>query len=41
VDLQALFGEPPDPALLLADGLHPSLEGQKAILRAVVAKLVE
>jgi lysophospholipase L1-like esterase len=40
VDLQAVFGLPPDKSCLLDDGLHPSLEGQKAILRAVVDKLV-
>jgi lysophospholipase L1-like esterase len=38
VDLQAAFS-PIDPALLLEDGLHPSLEGQKAILRALVYQL--
>jgi acyl-CoA thioesterase-1 len=38
VDLQAAFN-PLDPAWLLADGLHPSLEGQKVILRALVKKL--
>ncbi len=41
VDLQAVFGAPPDPGLLLEDGLHPSIEGQKAILRALVEKLIE
>lgn len=39
VDLQAVFGMPPRPGYLLEDGLHPSLEGQKAILRALVEKL--
>jgi lysophospholipase L1-like esterase len=39
VDLQPAFGRPPDPALLLDDGLHPSLAGQKAILRALVQGL--
>jgi acyl-CoA thioesterase I len=39
VDLQAIFGTPPDPALLLLDGLHPSIEGQKHIVRALVEKL--
>lgn len=38
VDLQAAF-EPLDPAWLLDDGLHPSLEGQKVILRTMVEKL--
>ena len=41
VDLQRLFGQPPDPALLLPDGLHPSLAGQKVIVRAVVERLSE
>jgi lysophospholipase L1-like esterase len=40
VDLQALFGLPPNPSWLLDDGLHPSLEGQKAILAALVDRLV-
>jgi lysophospholipase L1-like esterase len=40
VNLQAVFGLPPDPALLLPDGLHPSLAGQTAIVRAVVEALV-
>jgi lysophospholipase L1-like esterase len=39
VDLQTLFGLPPDPALLLPDGLHPSLAGQIEITRAVVETL--
>lgn len=39
VDLQAVFGTPANPALLMDDGLHPCLEGQKAILRALVEKL--
>jgi acyl-CoA thioesterase-1 len=39
VNLQDLFGCPPDPALLLPDGLHPSLDGQTAIVRAVVETL--
>ena len=38
VDLQAAF-DPLDPALLQDDGLHPSLAGQKVILRALVEKL--
>jgi acyl-CoA thioesterase-1 len=41
VDLQSLFGAPQDPSLLLEDGLHPSIGGQKVILRAVVEKLAE
>ncbi len=39
VDLQAVFGLPPDPGLLLPDGLHPSLVGQKAIVTALVNTL--
>jgi lysophospholipase L1-like esterase len=39
VNLQEVFGLPPDPTLLLPDGLHPSLAGQTAIVRAVVETL--
>jgi len=39
VDLQAVF-DPLDPDMLLVDGLHPSLLGQKAILRALLERLV-
>ena len=39
VDLQAVFGNPPQAGYLLDDGLHPDIEGQKAILRAVVSLL--
>mgnify|MGYP005846469011 CR=1 FL=1 len=39
VDLQRVFGLPPDMALLLDDGLHPSLEGQKVIVRALIEAL--
>jgi acyl-CoA thioesterase-1 len=39
VDLQTLFGLPADPALFISDGLHPSLAGQKVIVRAVVEHL--
>ena len=39
VDLHTLFGLPPNPAWLLDDGLHPALEGQKAILRALVERI--
>jgi len=39
VNLQDVFGLPPDPALLLPDGLHPSLAGQTEIVRAVVETL--
>lgn len=40
VDLQPLFGTPADPGLLISDGLHPNLAGQKVIVRAVVERLV-
>ena len=39
VDLQAAFGQSPDPDLLLPDGLHPSLAGQTLIVRMLVEKL--
>jgi lysophospholipase L1-like esterase len=39
VDLQDAFGTPPPPELLLPDGLHPSLAGQKTIVRALVETL--
>jgi lysophospholipase L1-like esterase len=39
VDLQAAFGSPADPGLLLPDGLHPALEGQKRIVTALVDRL--
>jgi acyl-CoA thioesterase I len=39
VDLDQAFGAPPDPGLLMPDGLHPSLAGQQAIARAVVTQL--
>jgi lysophospholipase L1-like esterase len=39
VNLQDVFGLPPHPALLLPDGLHPSLKGQIEIARAVVETL--
>jgi lysophospholipase L1-like esterase len=39
VDLHTLFGLPPSPAWLLDDGLHPALDGQKAILRALVERI--
>ena len=41
VDLQPLFGTPADPGLLLSDGLHPNLAGQKVIVRAVVEGLAK
>ncbi len=39
VDVHKAFGVPADPALLMPDGLHPSLEGQKTIVTAVVEHL--
>lgn len=39
VDLQAVFGMPARPDLLLDDGLHPSLAGQIAIVSALVRHL--
>lgn len=39
VDLWAAFGDPPDPALLRSDGLHPSAAGQRAIARAILDAL--
>jgi lysophospholipase L1-like esterase len=39
IDLQAVFGLPPGRKLLLPDGLHPSLKGQKAIVMALVSTL--
>jgi lysophospholipase L1-like esterase len=39
VDLQTVFGNPANPDLLLPDGLHPSLAGQKAIVTALIAQL--
>jgi acyl-CoA thioesterase-1 len=41
VDLRKAFGEPPGPRFLLPDGLHPSLEGQIVIVRALVERLAE
>lgn len=37
VDLQQAFGHEPDREWYLADGLHPSVAGQQAILRALLA----
>ena len=39
VDLWEAFGDPAQPELLLPDGLHPSLVGQKAIAAALVKRL--
>jgi lysophospholipase L1-like esterase len=41
VDVQAAFGWPLAEGLLLPDGLHPSLAGQKRIVRALVEQLSE
>jgi acyl-CoA thioesterase I len=40
VDLQAVFGFPARRELLMDDGLHPTLEGHKAIVRALVHVLL-
>lgn len=40
VDLQTVFGTPANPDYLLPDGLHPSLAGQKAIVTALIERLV-
>lgn len=37
VDLTRVFGVPADPALQGPDGVHPTIEGQAAIARAVLA----
>lgn len=39
VDLADAFGSPPDASLLSADGLHPTLAGQKAIARRFAERL--
>jgi acyl-CoA thioesterase I len=39
VDLQAALGFGADPGLLLPDGLHPSLAGQKRIVSALIEQL--
>jgi acyl-CoA thioesterase-1 len=39
VDLMVLFGPTPDPALYVADGLHPGPAGQVLILEAVLRTL--
>ena len=39
VDIHKLFGNPPAPDWLLPDGLHPSLAGQQAIVKALVRHL--
>lgn len=39
IDLVDVFGTPADPQLQGADGVHPTLAGQVAILRAVVTRL--
>lgn len=41
VDLVDLFGIPPAAGLLMADGVHPTLAGQQAIVRALVERLTE
>ncbi len=39
VDLQQVFGSPANLDFLLPDGLHPSINGQKAIVKTLVQKL--
>ena len=39
IDVHSVFGLPPNSGLLLDDGLHPSLQGQKAIVTALVERL--
>jgi lysophospholipase L1-like esterase len=39
VDLAAVFGAQPDPALYLADGLHPGLAGHHVIVKEVLNAL--
>jgi lysophospholipase L1-like esterase len=41
VDLITLFGQPPASGLLMEDGVHPTLAGQQAIVRALVERLTE
>lgn len=41
IDLNSLFGVPPPIEYLQIDGLHPSLEGQKAIVKEVVRVLTD
>jgi acyl-CoA thioesterase I len=41
IDLVALFGQPPAAGLLGEDGVHPTLAGQQAIVRALVERLTE
>ncbi len=41
VDLITLFGQPPAAGLLGEDGVHPTLAGQQAIVRALVERLTE
>ena len=41
IDLQDVMRNPVDPELLLPDGLHPSLEGQRTIAAALVERLAE
>jgi lysophospholipase L1-like esterase len=41
IDLQAIFGIPANPDFLLSEGIHPSLAGHKAIVKALVEHLNE
>ena len=40
LDLRGVIGTPAESTLLMDDGLHPSLEGHKAIARAVAKRLI-
>jgi lysophospholipase L1-like esterase len=40
LDLQAIFGNPTPLDLMYSDGIHPSLAGQQAIVRALVKHLI-
>lgn len=39
IDVQAVFGRPAAADFLLPDGIHPSLAGHKAIVRALIERL--
>lgn len=41
VDVQTLFGVPAKPEWQGLDGVHPSLEGQRAIAKAIVERLTK
>ena len=39
IDFYALFGDTPDPALFMPDGVHPNPDGHERMLRALLAGL--